>query len=635
MRYLTESFHSLILYTACIVVFLTFPVSAVRADSAADKAWATLTSSGERPERLEGESSLAYFMRCVEGADLRRRELGLKFWNNYPDDARRYEWLTLTVAMPPHYAQDIHLWSENEAKLGINSAPLDKRAVAEWEAVYPDMRAKFWQTSELTAPERRFFWAAELEQKLRRLIEADARNEKVQAEPLLDEIFLFVEAYPEAFGESDLKDYHAMLLAPINIVMENKKAFGLESREAVLTFSERLAKSSNKLVADRGSIIGKIIRERGDYLTYSYTNSTEIGKIWMSLPKPSGRTSTALSRIAFYHDRLVAYRKYRDIGVKLWHQYPDHEQRFRWLLGSAYQPGMDYPKSFVDALWQKSSYWMTAIEVDKRAEVEWQKNYAALRQAFWNDPETTDQQRSAIRGAELRAGMLAAEIAWRNRQDSTLSKELLANIQEYCSEYGESLNALTLASSILREYKNHGLSDEELVAFFEPIRRADNEKLQKVAEAASNQLRLKMAKFDLTAPTMDGRPFSISDLRGKIVLVDHWTTRCGSCINAMPRLHKVYQQYKEKGFEVVSICYNGNEQRKKVSRLKEDMGLTWPTLAGDGLWENISEKYGYVGVPQFMLLDREGKLVAGTGEVDMGRNLPALLDKMLAEENKP
>jgi hypothetical protein len=44
------------------------------------------------------------------------------------------------------------------------------------------------------------------------------------------------------------------------------------------------------------------------------------------------------------------------------------------------------------------------------------------------------------------------------------------------------------------------------------------------------------------------------------------------------------------------------------------------------------DRFGFVGVPQYMLLDREGKLVAGSAEVDMGRNLRALLDKMLAAE---
>lgn len=67
-------------------------------------------------------------------------------------------------------------------------------------------------------------------------------------------------------------------------------------------------------------------------------------------------------------------------------------------------------------------------------------------------------------------------------------------------------------------------------------------------------------------------------------------------------------------------------------RIDRELGLTWTTLNGEGQWEEISEKYGYVGFPQYMLLNRDGTLYAGTGEVDMGRNLEALLDEMLAAE---
>ena len=82
----------------------------------------------------------------------------------------------------------------------------------------------------------------------------------------------------------------------------------------------------------------------------------------------------------------------------------------------------------------------------------------------------------------------------------------------------------------------------------------------------------------------------------------------------------------------MSIAYDGTTQRRRIERIEKELGLTWTTLDGEGQWEEISQKYGYQGFPQYMLLNRDGTLYAGTGEVDMGRNLEALLEEMLAAE---
>ena len=100
----------------------------------------------------------------------------------------------------------------------------------------------------------------------------------------------------------------------------------------------------------------------------------------------------------------------------------------------------------------------------------------------------------------------------------------------------------------------------------------------------------------------------------------------------MPRIHDVYEQYNSRGFEVLSIAYDGTSQRRRIERIKKELGLTWTTLDGEGQWQEIAENYGYQGFPQYMLLNRDGTLYAGTGEVDMGRNLADLLDEMLAAE---
>lgn len=136
--------------------------------------------------------------------------------------------------------------------------------------------------------------------------------------------------------------------------------------------------------------------------------------------------------------------------------------------------------------------------------------------------------------------------------------------------------------------------------------------------------------MSIQLPDLDGDVFDTDSLGGKLVLVDHWDTNCGACIAAMPLIHDVYLQYKNLGFEVVSIAYDAETNRRSVERYKDEMGLTWTTLNGEGKWPVIAARYGYSGYPQYMLLDRQRRYVAGTAEMGNGANLEALLDALLA-----
>ncbi|OGU37658.1 MAG: thioredoxin, partial [Hydrogenophilales bacterium RIFOXYA1_FULL_63_33] len=57
-----------------------------------------------------------------------------------------------------------------------------------------------------------------------------------------------------------------------------------------------------------------------------------------------------------------------------------------------------------------------------------------------------------------------------------------------------------------------------------------------------------------TFTTLEGKPITLNDLRGKIVLVNFWATSCPGCVKEMPDLIETYNQYKERGFEVVAVA---------------------------------------------------------------------------------
>src|ERR1700741_3858023 len=90
-----------------------------------------------------------------------------------------------------------------------------------------------------------------------------------------------------------------------------------------------------------------------------------------------------------------------------------------------------------------------------------------------------------------------------------------------------------------------GLAAAALAA---PVLASDKRKLLEVADA-----RTAAANFAGITRRVNLAPLSIGDLRGKVVLVDFWTYGCYNCVNTLPYVTKLYDQYKGKGLVVVGI----------------------------------------------------------------------------------
>lgn len=111
---------------------------------------------------------------------------------------------------------------------------------------------------------------------------------------------------------------------------------------------------------------------------------------------------------------------------------------------------------------------------------------------------------------------------------------------------------------------------------------------------------------DFTFPSMDGKMVSLSDFRGKVVLVNIWATWCPSCVDEMPSMEKLYKKLKEEDFEILAVSIDSLGE-KVVAPFMKKYKLTFPALIDSS--GAIRMGYRTTGVPESFIIDKDGILV--------------------------
>jgi thiol-disulfide isomerase/thioredoxin len=128
----------------------------------------------------------------------------------------------------------------------------------------------------------------------------------------------------------------------------------------------------------------------------------------------------------------------------------------------------------------------------------------------------------------------------------------------------------------------------------------------------------------------------VSSLKGKVVLIDFWGSWCVPCRLSHPGLKKLYEQYKDKGFEIIGISNEVNASdradKEKAWRkaVKED-GINWLHILYDPALFDAVKAYDINGYPTKFLIDQNGKFVLrilGNSET-LHANLAAKLSELL------
>lgn len=111
---------------------------------------------------------------------------------------------------------------------------------------------------------------------------------------------------------------------------------------------------------------------------------------------------------------------------------------------------------------------------------------------------------------------------------------------------------------------------------------------------------------DFTFPGIDGKMVSLSDFRGKVVLVNIWATWCTSCVEEMPSMERLYEKLKGKDFEILAVSIDSLGV-KVVAPFMKKYKLTFPALIDSA--GTIGAGYRTTGVPESFIIDKNGILV--------------------------
>ena len=196
-----------------------------------------------------------------------------------------------------------------------------------------------------------------------------------------------------------------------------------------------------------------------------------------------------------------------------------------------------------------------------------------------------------------------------NARQTELRKQRGLKQIEFVKANPNSFFALTALSEVAGTYADMTTAKKLLDGLNKDLRKRDMAKELEQRIAAERLTAIGKPAPAFTQDDVNGKPLSLADLKGKVVLLDFWASWCSPCRAENPNMLKQYKIYKDKGFEILSVSLD-SKKNDWIKAIEED-GLPWLHVSDLKGWNNAAGRlYGVRGVPACYLIDRDGKIIA-------------------------
>lgn len=113
------------------------------------------------------------------------------------------------------------------------------------------------------------------------------------------------------------------------------------------------------------------------------------------------------------------------------------------------------------------------------------------------------------------------------------------------------------------------------------------------------------ANFDLKFKDIKGKPVTLSDYKGMVVILDFWATWCPPCRKEIPGLISLYDTYRARGLMIVGVSMD--DSKSDIRKFARKIGMNYPILLGYGR-ADLEPAFGPLPLPNTFVISRDGKI---------------------------
>lgn len=218
--------------------------------------------------------------------------------------------------------------------------------------------------------------------------------------------------------------------------------------------------------------------------------------------------------------------------------------------------------------------------------------------------------RGQMREEMSNSGDMSRMSYYQQKEDSLREKDLQFKkelIRENPDSFVSSLvltdmQSMSVPNEVVREHYNMLSEEVKQTSFAKAVK-------ENMDKAGAVDIGSKAPEF--SGPNPEGEEISLSESLGKLTLIDFWAAWCRPCRVENPNIVNVYNKYHDKGFNVIGVSLDREDQRDRwLQAIKED-NLTWTQISHLQFWqEPIAQLYNVRAIPAAFLLDENGVIVA-------------------------